>query len=43
MAEPGPPKAPGGVRIIRDVESVRTPDGPLLLDIYVPERPAEIR
>ena len=41
MAEPGPPPAPEGVRVIRDVEYTRTPDGPLLLDIYSPESPAD--
>jgi len=36
MAEPPPPPLLEGVKIIRDIEFTRTPDGPLLLDIYRP-------
>ncbi len=37
VAEPPPPPAPAGTRVIRDVEFASTPHGPLLLDIYMPE------
>ncbi len=37
VAEPPPPPAPAGTRVIRDVEFASTPHGPLLLDIYLPD------
>ena len=37
--EPGPPDVPEGVRAIRDIEFAVSPQGPLLLDLYLPEEP----
>ncbi|MCY4324152.1 MAG: alpha/beta hydrolase [Gammaproteobacteria bacterium] len=41
VAEPPPPPAPAGTRVIRDVEFASTPHGPLLLDIYMPDTSAD--
>lgn len=35
--EPGPPDAPDGVRTVRDIAFAATPQGPVLLDLYLPE------
>jgi acetyl esterase/lipase len=37
MLEPSPPSVPEGVVVIRDLQFVDTPQGPLFLDVYLPE------
>ncbi len=37
LSEPPPPPVPAGVKAVRDVEFTQTPQGPLKLDIYIPE------
>ena len=40
FAEPPAPPTPEGVTAFRDVEYTHTPQGPLLLDVFVPEPPS---
>lgn len=37
MLEPSPPSVPAGVEVVRDIRFTETADGPLYLDVYLPE------